>query len=205
MGTKILLATANRGKIKEIKHILEGLDIEIVTLDDYPGLRLPPEDGSTFRENALVKARAAASETGVAALADDSGLEVDFLGGLPGIRSARYAGDGASDRDNWLKLLKELEGVGREKRRARFRCAVALVWPDGAEEVFEGSFEGVISEEPKGTHGFGYDPVFFIPAMGKTAAELTPDEKNSVSHRAKALEKLKNRLEMRYKKSKRNL
>lgn len=201
MGTKILLATANRGKIKEIKHILEGLDIEIVTLDDYPGLRLPPEDGSTFRENALVKARAAASETGVAALADDSGLEVDFLGGLPGIRSARYAGDGASDRDNWLKLLKELEGVGREKRRARFRCAVALVWPDGAEEVFEGSFEGVISEEPKGTHGFGYDPVFFIPGMKKTAAELTPDEKNSVSHRAKALEKLKNRLEMNYKKS----
>lgn len=205
MGTKILLATANRGKIKEIKHILEGLDLEIVTLDDYPGLRLPPEDGSTFRENALIKARAAASKTGVAALADDSGLEVDFLGGLPGIRSARYAGTGASDRDNWLKLLKELDGAPEEKRSARFRCAVALVWPDGGEEVFEGSFEGVISAEPKGAHGFGYDPVFFIPAMGKTAAELTPDEKNSVSHRAKALEKLKNRLEMRYKKSKRNL
>lgn len=201
MGTKILLATANRGKIKEIKHILEGLDLDIVTLDDYPGLSLPPEEGSTFRENALIKARGAALKTGVAVLADDSGLEVDFLGGRPGIRSARYAGTGASDKENWLKLLKELEGVPEEKRRARFRCAVALVWPDGGEEVFEGSFEGVILGEPRGGHGFGYDPVFFIPGMKKTAAELTPDEKNSVSHRAKALEKLKNRLENRYKKS----
>ncbi|MBI5468222.1 MAG: XTP/dITP diphosphatase [Deltaproteobacteria bacterium] len=201
MGTKILLATANRGKIKEIKDILEGLDLDIVTLDDYPGLSLPPEDGSTFRENALIKARGAASKTGVAVLADDSGLEVDFLGGLPGIRSARYAGTGASDKENWLKLLKELEGVPEEKRRARFRCALALVWPDGEEEVFEGSLDGVILGEPRGGHGFGYDPVFFIPGMGKTAAELTPNEKNSVSHRAKALEKLKNRLENRYKKS----
>ncbi len=201
MGTKILLATANRGKIKEIKHILEGLDLEIVTLDDYPGLSLPPEEGATFRENALIKARGAALKTGVAVLADDSGLEVDFLGGRPGIRSARYAGAGASDKENWLKLLKELEGVPEEKRRARFRCAVALVWPDGGEEVFEGSFEGVILGEPRGGHGFGYDPVFFVPGMGKTAAELTPNEKNSVSHRAKALEKLKNRLEDRYKKS----
>ncbi len=201
MGTKILLATANRGKIKEIKEILEGLDLDIVTLDDYPGLSLPPEDGSTFRENALIKARGAASKTGVAVLADDSGLEVDFLGGLPGIRSARYAGTGAQDKENWLKLLKELEGVPEEKRRARFRCALALVWPDGEEEVFEGSLDGVILGEPRGGHGFGYDPVFFIPEMGKTAAELTPNEKNSVSHRAKALEKLKNRLENRYKKS----
>lgn len=201
MGTKILLATANRGKIKEIKHILEGLDLDIVTLDDYPGLSLPPEDGATFMENALIKARGAALKTGVAVLADDSGLEVDFLGGLPGIRSARYAGTGASDKENWLKLLKELEGVDEEKRRARFRCALALVWPDGEEEVFEGSLEGVILGEPRGGHGFGYDPVFFIPEMGKTAAELTPDEKNSVSHRAKALEKLKDRLENRCKKS----
>lgn len=201
MGTKILLATANRGKIKEIKHILEGLDLDIVTLDDYPGLSLPPEEGSTFRENALIKARGAALKTGVAVLADDSGLEVDFLGGRPGIRSARYAGTGASDKENWLKLLKELDGVDWEKRRARFRCAVALVWPDGGEEVFEGSFEGVILGEPRGVNGFGYDPVFFIPEMGKTAAELTPNEKNSVSHRAKALEKLKDRLENRYKKS----
>ncbi len=201
MGTKILLATSNRGKIKEITHILEGLDLELVTLDDYPGLQLPPEYGSTFRENALIKARAASAKAGVAALADDSGLEVDSLGGRPGIYSARYAGDGASDRDNWLKLLKELEGVPVEKRGARFRCVLALVWTGGAEEFFEGSLEGVIASEPKGTNGFGYDPVFFIPGTGKTAAELTPNEKNSLSHRAKALEKLKNSLEKRFKKS----
>ncbi|HXI10473.1 MAG TPA: XTP/dITP diphosphatase [Thermodesulfobacteriota bacterium] len=201
MRTKILLATSNRGKIKEITHILEGLDLELVTLDDYPGLQLPPEAGSTFRENALIKARAASAEAGVAALADDSGLEVDFLGGRPGIYSARYAGAEASDRDNWLKLLKELEGVPVEKRTARFRCVVALVWTGGVEESFEGSLEGVIASEPKGTNGFGYDPVFFIPGTGKTAAELTPNEKNSLSHRAKALEKLKNSLEKRYKKS----
>lgn len=201
MRTKILLATSNRGKIKEITHILEGLDLELVTLDDYPGLQLPPEAGSTFRENALIKARAASTEAGVAALADDSGLEVDSLGGRPGIYSARYAGAEASDRDNWLKLLKELEGVPVEKRGARFRCVVALVWTDGREEFFEGSLEGVIASQPKGTNGFGYDPVFFIPGIGKTAAELTPNEKNLLSHRAKALEKLKNRLRKRYKKS----
>lgn len=201
MRTKILLATSNRGKIKEITHILEGLDLELVTLDDYPGLQLPPEYGSTFRENALIKARAASAKAGVAALADDSGLEVDFLGGRPGIYSARYAGAEASDRDNWLKLLKELEGVPVEKRTARFRCVVALVWTGGVEEFYEGSLEGVIASEPKGTNGFGYDPVFFIPGTGKTAAELTPNEKNLLSHRAKALEKLKNSLEKRYKKS----
>ena len=201
MRTKILLATSNRGKIKEISHMLEGLDLELVTLDDYPGLRLPPEAGSTFVENALIKARAASIKAGVAALADDSGLEVDSLGGRPGIYSARYAGAEASDRDNWLKLLKELEGVPEEKRRARFRCVVALVWTDGGEEVFEGSLDGVIATQPRGANGFGYDPVFFIPGAGKTAAELTPNEKNSLSHRSKALEKLKNSLEKRYKKS----
>ena len=201
MGTKILLATANKSKIAEIKHILEGLGVGIVTLDDYPGLKLPPEDGSTFRENALIKARFVAAKTGVMALADDSGLEVDFLGGRPGVYSARYAFDGAGDRENYLKLLKELEGVPKEKRRARFRCAVALVSPDGEEEVFEGSFEGTITDVPRGSSGFGYDPFFFITEMQKTAAELTPNEKNTMSHRAKALEKLKKRLENKNKKS----
>jgi len=201
LGTKLLLATTNRGKIKEIKHILEGLDFDFVTLDDYPGLELGPENGTTFSENAVAKAREAATKTGVTALADDSGLEVDFLAGRPGVYSARYAGEGASDSDNWRKLLEELKGVPEEKRGARFRCAVALVSPGGAQEVFEGSFEGVISTEPKGEHGFGYDPVFFIPETGRSAAELTPNEKNSMSHRSKALEKLKNALVSRRGKS----
>lgn len=199
MGTRILLATANKGKIAEIKHILEGLGLEILTLDDYPELELPPEEGSTFSENALVKARYAAAKTGVTALADDSGLEVDFLGGGPGVYSARYAFDGAGDTENYRKLLAELEGVEEEKRSARFRCAVALVTRDGEAEVFEGSLEGVITDAPRGSGGFGYDPVFFVPEMKKTAAELTPDEKNRVSHRAKALEKFRKRLESRIK------
>lgn len=192
LSAKVLLATGNRGKIREIKHILEGLDLEIFTLDDYPGLKMPPEDGATFRDNALIKARHIAKKTGLSVLADDSGLEVDCLGGLPGVRSARYAGEGASDKENYLKLLGELSGVPEGKRGARFKCAVAFVVPGGVEEVFEGSFEGVIAPEARGGGGFGYDPVFFIPELKKTAAELTPDEKNRVSHRAKALEKLRN-------------
>ncbi|MBI5642156.1 MAG: XTP/dITP diphosphatase [Deltaproteobacteria bacterium] len=190
---RIALATKNRGKIEEIRSILKDTGIEVVTLDEFPSLRLPPEEGKTFKENALLKARHVARETGFAALADDSGLEVDYLSGRPGVYSARYAGINAADEENCAKLLGELEGVPDDKRSARFRCVIALV-DKGREETFEGALEGFIAHEPKGENGFGYDPVFYIPGLKKTAAELPGDEKNSISHRGKALRKLKDRL-----------
>ena len=188
---RIILATSNKGKLREIKELLRGIDVEVAALDEFPHIKLPPETDSTFAGNALAKARFVAQRAGMAAVADDSGLEVDSLGGAPGVRSARYAGDGATDRDNYLKLLSELKGIGADKRTARFRCAVAFVSPDGVEACFEGTLEGVITEAPRGEGGFGYDPVFFIPALDRTAAELTMAEKNSVSHRAQALRLLK--------------
>lgn len=191
---KAVLASTNRGKAKEIGEMLKDIGVEIVTLDEYPSIKLPPETGKTFIENALLKARHVAENTGMTALADDSGLEVDYLGGRPGVRSARYAGEEATDEENFKKLLAELEGVPREKRGARFRCALALVSPDGREEVSEGVFEGFITEEPRGKNGFGYDPVFLVPGKGMTAAELSPEQKNSLSHRAKALAELKKKI-----------
>ncbi|MFQ5736435.1 MAG: XTP/dITP diphosphatase [Thermodesulfobacteriota bacterium] len=188
---RLVLATRNAGKIREIRRLLEGTGIDVLTLDDVPAMELPPETGDTFKENALAKARFVARSTGIAALADDSGLEVDFLGGRPGVRSARYAGQDATDEENYRKLLRELDGVPAEKRGARFRAVVALVLPDGTEAAFDGLFEGVIAEAPAGCGGFGYDPVFFVPSEGRTSAELTADEKNSISHRSKALAKLK--------------
>jgi XTP/dITP diphosphohydrolase len=188
---KVVLATKNAGKAKEIGRILEGSGVEIISLEGFPGVELPPETGETMEENALLKARAVAEATGLPALADDSGLEVDFLGGAPGVYSARYSGEKATDEENWKKLLRELEGVGGEKRTARFRCALALVGFDENEYLFEGVFEGSIAEAPKGTNGFGYDPVFIANETGRTAAELAPQEKNRISHRAHALEALK--------------
>ncbi|MDO8427013.1 MAG: XTP/dITP diphosphatase [Deltaproteobacteria bacterium] len=193
MTRKVVIATKNKGKIAEIKSIFNIPSLEFLTLEDFPSIELPPEAGKTFADNALAKARHVALKTGLIALADDSGLEVDALGGRPGVFSARYAGENAADRDNYIKLLSELEGV--EDRRARFRCAVALSDPKDGDKTFEGVFEGVISKGPKGVGGFGYDPVFFVPDKNKTVAELTPEEKNSISHRAKALMKLKEWLE----------
>lgn len=188
---KIVLATKNRGKAKEIRRILEGLAVEVTTLSQLPPFEMPPEEGETFGENALIKARFVAEKTGCAVLADDSGLVVDYLGGRPGVYSSRYAGDGASDEDNWRKLLNELEGVGTEDRTARFVCVLAYVEPGGVEATFEGVLEGKIAAAPSGVGGFGYDPVFFLPDRGKTIAELIPDEKNRISHRARALGKFK--------------
>lgn len=188
---KIVLATKNRGKVREIKEILMDRAFDILTLEDFPDIVLPPEEGSTFEENALGKALFVASRTGMPALADDSGLEVDHLSGAPGVWSARYAGPGASDRDNFRKLLEELRGVPQEKRTARFVCVVAYAIPGGGEFTFRGTLEGRITEAPAGEHGFGYDPVFFIPQLGRTSAELTPDEKNRLSHRASALSRFK--------------
>ncbi|OGP14342.1 MAG: non-canonical purine NTP pyrophosphatase, RdgB/HAM1 family [Deltaproteobacteria bacterium GWA2_54_12] len=188
---KVVLATKNAGKAKEIGRILEGSGVEIISLEGFPGVELPPETGKTMDENALLKARAVSKATGLPALADDSGLEVDFLNGAPGVYSARYSGEKATDEENWKKLLRELEGVEVEKRTARFRCALAFVGFDENEYLFEGVFEGIIAEAPRGVNGFGYDPVFIALDTGRTAAELAPEEKNRISHRANALEALK--------------
>ena len=184
---KMVIATKNRGKAREIADILKGLPIEIVTLEESPAIVLPPETGETFRENARAKARAVAEVTGLPALADDSGLEVDALEGRPGVRSARYAGENATDRENYELLLRELKGVPLHERGGRFRCALAYAELEGIDEIFEGSFEGVIAESPEGEGGFGYDPVFIVPEKGVTVAELGPGEKDKISHRAKAL------------------
>ena len=188
MIEEIVLATGNKGKLREFKGLLGGVFGNIVSLND---LESPPgviEDGETFRENALKKARAIASYSGLPALADDSGLEVEALDGRPGVYSARYAGEGATDRDNINKLLAELRGTGN--RKARFVCFLALVTPEGKEITAEGSCEGVILTEPRGEGGFGYDPVFFLPEYNKTMAEIAPELKNKISHRARACESL---------------
>ncbi|HZX35299.1 MAG TPA: XTP/dITP diphosphatase [Thermodesulfobacteriota bacterium] len=190
---KLLLATKNRGKIKEIIRLLKGQRVEVLTLDDFPGISLPKEDRSTFKGNALKKARVA-GETGLAAISDDSGLCVDALGGRPGVLSARYAGDNATDEENLAKLLLEMKDVPEGKRTASFVCVIALVLPSGKEKTFEGRLEGVIAAKPKGRGGFGYDPVFFLPGKNKTLAELKPEEKNLLSHRGAALKRFKKNL-----------
>jgi XTP/dITP diphosphohydrolase len=186
--TRLVLATENKDKAKEIRAILsECLSAEVLTLADFPGVTLPPEEGGSYRENAAVKARTVAKKTGEIAMGDDTGLEVDFLGGAPGLYSARYAGKGASYADNRKKLLADLSGVPVEKRTARFRCTVAIAWPDGAVKIAEGVCPGRIAERETGGDGFGYDPIFFIPECGKTFAELSPEQKNRVSHRGRAV------------------
>jgi XTP/dITP diphosphohydrolase len=177
----VLLATRNRGKLAELKALLDGNHLALALPDAMPEV---DETGGTFVENALLKARALGAATGAAALADDSGLEIAALGGAPGVRSARYAGDRAADADNVAKLLRDLAGAA--DRSARFRCALALVLPDGRELVAEGTWDGAIAEAPRGTNGFGYDPVFLVPGLGRTAAELPPELKQRLSHRAAA-------------------
>jgi XTP/dITP diphosphohydrolase len=174
--------------------MLAGCGVALRSLDDYPDLPAVSEDGATFLENALKKARAVASLTGEVALADDSGLAVQALGGAPGIRSARYAGEDADDRRNIVKLLDALRDVPSSQRGATFHCVLALCRPDGSCEAFDGRWEGVISQMPSGHNGFGYDPVFYLPEQGRTVAELPTEAKNQVSHRARAVEKLKARL-----------
>ncbi|HQN78728.1 MAG TPA: XTP/dITP diphosphatase [Syntrophales bacterium] len=191
---KIVVATKNQGKLRELQALLEGTDLELCSLADYPAMAEVVEDGTTFLENALKKAKAVAAFTGETAVADDSGLEVAALGGRPGIHSARYAGEKAGDRENVMKLLRELEEVPPARRDAAFRCVLVLCRPGSAFEAFEGSWEGKITMIPRGENGFGYDPVFLVPEYGKTAAEIPPELKNRLSHRAKALQKLKKKL-----------
>jgi XTP/dITP diphosphohydrolase len=186
---KLVLATNNRHKIAEITSILEGLDVEIVTKDAYDDFPDVEETGATLEENAVLKAEAIHSFTGLPSLADDSGLEVDALDGEPGVISARYAGPGCSFADNNTKLLKALEGVIDEKRTARFRCVIAICFGERVTRLAEGRVEGVITRELRGRQGFGYDPVFLIPHLGLTFAEMPPSEKNSMSHRGRAVRK----------------
>ena len=184
--SKLLLATNNPGKIQELAALLRGAPF-VVTTPQAEGIALDVEEtGATFEDNAALKARAFAQASSLCALADDSGLEVDALGGEPGVISARYAGPDATDEDRVRYLLSKLEDIEWDKRRARFRSVVALADPEGGVRLFEGVCEGVIAFEPHGAKGFGYDPIFYIPTLGRHMAELDMDEKNSVSHRGMA-------------------
>lgn len=183
----IVLATRNKKKIEEIKRITAAMAISIFTPDDFSGCPDVEEDGTTFEENAIKKAVTAARYTGKPALADDSGLEVYALGGAPGVLSARYAGEGADDRKNYEKLLREMSSVPDDKRGARFVCVIALVFPDSRVETFSGYAEGLIGKEPKGANGFGYDPVFYPKGHKRTFAEMGDKEKDLLSHRGRAL------------------
>jgi XTP/dITP diphosphohydrolase len=186
---KLLLATNNKGKVREYKSLLREIPFEIVTPSELGITTEIEETGDSFEENARLKATALARESGLLSLADDSGLEVDALGGEPGARSHRYAGEDATDDDRISYLLVKLSNVPEGKRSARFRCVIAIAAPDGAVELCSGECPGFITTEPRGYNGFGYDPVFYLPELGKTMAELTPEEKNKISHRACAAEK----------------
>ena len=183
----LVLATANRAKGRELRALLGGIPFRILDLSDYPSLTLPAEGETSYADNALLKARAVAAATHTWALADDSGIEVDALGGRPGVLSARYGGDGLNDEDRWRQMLRELHGVPPTQRTARYRCVVALCSPDGREATTEGVVDGLILETPRGDGGFGYDPIFYYPALGATFAEVTAETKHAVSHRGQAM------------------
>ncbi|MGI6705367.1 MAG: XTP/dITP diphosphatase [Clostridia bacterium] len=191
---KLVIASNNKGKIAEIKEILNPFYREIVSLENM-GLKLDvTEDGNTFQENAIKKAFEAMKISGCAALADDSGLEVEALGGRPGVYSARFAGEHASDEENNQKLLALMEGIPAEKRKAAFRCCIAICFPNGRILTAEGSCRGYIGFAPRGDQGFGYDPLFIVPEYGQTFAEIAPSIKNQISHRAKAFQALREKL-----------
>jgi len=186
---ELLVATRNKKKLKEIREILKGLPFRVTSLDDYEGLPALEEDGDTFEQNAIKKAATIAMYTKELVLGEDSGLEVAALKNGPGVYSARYAGKGATDKKNNAKLLRALRRVAASRRGAQYRCAVALADGKGLVGVVSGSCRGVISRRCQGTSGFGYDPVFVIPKLGKTFAQLGPDVKHTMSHRFRALQK----------------
>jgi len=188
---ELVLATRNRHKVIELVALLGDLGVTIHTLDEFPGAPDVVEDGDTCEANAVKKARVIAEFTGLPAVADDTGLEVDALGGRPGVYAARYAGADATYEDNCRKVLQELLGVPLEQRTARFLTVAAIALPSDGVRVAQGTLDGVIAEEASGTLGFGYDPVFLIPELGKTLAQLSADQKNTISHRAKAFLKMR--------------
>jgi XTP/dITP diphosphohydrolase len=195
----VVLATSNEGKLVELRALFGDLPVDLVGLTAVVGEKpAVTEYGSTLEENAIIKARAACAATGLFAIADDSGLEVDALGGRPGVRSARFAHERATDAENNAALLRELEEVSDDGRQARFRCVLALASPWDPEhvELAEGTCEGLIARAPRGSGGFGYDPLFIVPELGGRAmAEMSEDEKNEVSHRARAARSMRNKLE----------
>ena len=189
---RLLLATNNKAKVREYRVLLEGIPYETVAPAEMGIILDVDESGGTFEENASLKAKAYASTGDLLALADDSGLEVDALGGEPGVLSARYAGEGASDRERIEYLLSKLADVPWERRGARFRCAIAIASPNGEVTLCQGECPGIIALEPRGTAGFGYDPVFYLPRLDKTMAQLSMEQKNEVSHRGKAARAARN-------------
>lgn len=191
--TLLVIATRNSGKTSEIRALLKGFPVDIRNLEDFGPLPEVEEDGDTFDENAYKKASFAARMLGFPALADDSGLVVDALGGAPGVHSARYAGNNATDTDRCTKLLEAMKG--RADRAAAFECVISIALPSGAALTYEGRCDGVIAEAPRGQNGFGYDPIFIYPDLKRTFAELTMEEKSRVSHRGKALHELRNEFE----------
>lgn len=191
---KIIFATGNKDKMKEIRMILADLDVEILSMKEA-GISVDiEENGTTFEENALIKAKAVAAYTDAIVLADDSGLEIDYLNKEPGVYSARYMGEDTSYHIKNASLIERLNGVPDEKRTARFVCAVAAAFPDGSVKTVRGTMEGRIGYEEKGENGFGYDPIFYLPEYGCTSAELSGEEKNKISHRGKALRAIKDEL-----------
>jgi XTP/dITP diphosphohydrolase len=190
----LVLATFNRDKARELRALLGAPDIKLHTLHEYPGATAPPEVGKSLLENARVKAQHAARLTGLTSIGDDTGLEVDSLGGKPGIYAARFAGPNATYETNLRRLLEVMVGVEGPRRTARFRTVMVAINPRGVEVIGEGTLEGRITESPRGRNGFGYDPVFEIPTLGRTLAELAPEEKARISHRALAARALATKL-----------
>lgn len=191
MKKEMVFGSWNQGKAREFEALLGEEEIRLLSWKDFDYPFSVEEDGTTFRENALKKASVTAKITGAVSLADDSGLEVEYLQGRPGIFSARYAGPAAQDAENIAKVLEELQGVPGAHRKARFVCVIAICTPEGQCKWVEGECGGVITEAPRGSQGFGYDPIFLVPELGKTFAELEPEEKNRISHRAQAVHKVR--------------
>ncbi|BCG48160.1 Nucleoside 5-triphosphatase RdgB [Citrifermentans bremense] len=194
---ELLVASGNKGKLREFEKLLEGVVETILSPAGFPGLPEVEEDGDTFESNALKKARSAALFTGKPVLADDSGLCVDYLGGRPGVYSARFAGEGAGDAANNALLLQEMAGVPQAERTGAFHCVIALCLPDGSCQTFDGMLKGEILEAPRGEGGFGYDPLFLVPEYGQTFSELPMEIKNAISHRGRAMQMLKEALQKR--------
>jgi len=191
---KLVVATFNRDKARELLALLDLPGLELASLSEFSGATSPEETGASLSENAWIKAEAALRRTEMPAIADDTGLEVDALGGAPGVHAARFAGPGATYADNVRLLLERMNGVPGERRGARFRTVCVAVFPDGTRLEGEGVVEGRITEAPRGAHGFGYDPVFEVPELGRTLAEMTIEQKNTISHRARAARALAEKL-----------
>jgi XTP/dITP diphosphohydrolase len=191
----LLLATSNPHKLEEFRAIFSDMPLKLLSLNDLQLNIEIEETGITFAENAELKARTYAQSSGMLTLADDSGLEIDALGGAPGVQSARYLGRQTSYEERFRRILEQLKGLPMEQRTARFRCAIALAEPSGNTRIVEGVIEGVIADSPRGKNGFGYDPIFYLPELGKTFAELAPEHKNRISHRARAAQSARKLLE----------